>query len=85
MLVLCPATTTDRFKTGLGIFLRNVVLLRGQDRPRSQLTLERRHRCSRPAANPWCGPGGLRSWKTMVHIHGVSCGCPASALKEGRS
>ena len=32
MLVLRPDSTTDRFRTGLGIILRNVALLRGRDR-----------------------------------------------------
>jgi hypothetical protein len=32
MLVLCPNSITDRFRTGLGIILRNVALLRGRDR-----------------------------------------------------
>jgi hypothetical protein len=30
-------------------------------------------------ANPWYGRGGRLWWIRMVHIHGVSAGCPVSA------
>ena len=78
---LCPDTTTDRFGNGAGHPLRTVPLLVVHDRPRSQFALNTAIASSRSTAKPWCGPGGRRSWKRIVHIHGVSAGCPASARK----
>ena len=60
MLVLCPDSTTDRFRTGLGVILRNVALLRGQDRlperyDRRSARRKRRRNRRRPS-----GQGGRR-------------------------